>query len=80
MKNKKGIEQKMKVVLYSTHCPKCNVLTKKLINSGIEYSEINDISIMQEKGYMTVPILEVDDKSMDFAEANNWINNITKGV
>ena len=66
----------MKIVLYSTHCPKCKVLEAKLQKKNISYEEINDINIMQEKGYLSVPILEVDDISMNFAAANNWINGL----
>ena len=65
----------MSVVLYSTHCPRCNVLEKKLQQKNIVYEEINDVEIMKEKGYLTVPILEVDGKSMDFKTANDWINS-----
>lgn len=64
-----------KVVLYSTGCPRCNVLKKKLQQKDIEYTEINDISIMESKGYLSVPVLEVDNISMNFKEANEWINN-----
>lgn len=65
----------MKITLYSTHCPKCNVLEKKLKMRNLEYEEVNDVEIMREKGYLTVPILEVDGKSMDYKKANDWINN-----
>lgn len=65
----------MKVVLYSTHCPKCNVLEKKLQQKNIQYEEVNDIDIMTEKGYLSVPILEVDGTSMNFKEASDWVNN-----
>ena len=64
----------MEITLYSTHCPRCNVLEKKLQQKNISYEEINDVEIMKEKGYLTVPILEVDGKSMDFKAANDWIN------
>ena len=66
----------MKVLLYSTHCPRCDVLEKKLQQKKIDYKEINDVEIMKEKGYLTVPILEVDGKSMDFKAANDWINSL----
>ena len=66
----------MKIVLFSTHCPKCNVLEKKLKTKNIEYEEINDVEIMKEKGYLTVPILEVDGESMDFKKASDWINTL----
>ena len=48
-------------------------MKKKLDNAKIEYSIVTDINIMQEKGFMSVPILEVGDKCMTFIEANNWI-------
>ena len=66
----------MNIVLYSTHCPRCVVLEKKLKQKGIDYNEVNDISIMEEKGFLSVPILEVDGKIMDFKEANDWINKL----
>jgi len=63
----------MEVILYSTHCPKCNVLEKKLQNAGINYVEVNDVDIMVSKGLLSVPNLEVDGKMMDFVQATNWI-------
>ena len=65
----------MTVVLYSTHCPKCSVLEKKLKKKNILYKEVNDIESMKEKGYLTVPVLEVDDISMDFKATCDWIND-----
>ena len=65
----------MKIILYSTHCPKCEVLEKKLKVKNIEYEEVNDVGIMLNKGYTNVPVLEIDGKSMDFKTANDWINN-----
>ena len=70
----------MKIILYSTHCPRCNVLEKKLTQAGISF-ELNtdfDVKAMREKGFMTAPILQVDDEFMDFTKANNWINNYNK--
>ena len=72
----KGGEKMEKLVLYSTGCPRCNVLKKKLQQKNIQYEEINDISIMEEKGYLSVPVLEVNDTSMDFKAANDWINSL----
>ena len=66
----------MKVFLYSTHCPRCNVLEKKLQQKNISYEEINDVEIMEKKGYLSVPVLEVDDKSMNFKQAVDWINTL----
>lgn len=64
----------MNIKLYSTHCPKCIVLEKKLQQKGITFEEINDIDVMVEKGFMQAPMLEVDGVVMDFKQANDWIN------
>ena len=65
----------MDVKLYSTHCPKCILLEKKLNQKNISFEEINDIDVMAEKGFMQAPMLEVDGEVMDFKQANDWINN-----
>ena len=64
----------MNIILYSTGCPKCKVIETKLKQKGVEYTIISDIEVMTQKGFMTVPILEVDDVVMDFVTANKWIN------
>lgn len=66
----------MKIVLYSTGCPRCNVLKTKLKNKNISFEEINDEELMIGKGFDSVPILEVDEKPYDFKEAVEWINKI----
>lgn len=66
----------MSVVLYSTHCPKCEILATKLKSKDVDYEEVNDTDIMLSKGFMQLPMLEVDGKLMNFVEANNWINNL----
>ncbi len=65
----------MNVILYSTHCPMCNVLEQKLKSVPIEFTEENDIDVMVKKGFMSAPILEVDGKCMNFAEAVKWVND-----
>lgn len=66
----------MNIVLFSTHCPKCCVLEKKLQQKNIVYEEVNDVEIMKEKGYLTVPVLEVDGTSMNFKEAFNYVDSL----
>ena len=62
------------ITLYTTHCPKCIVLEKKLKTKNIDYIENTDTELMLSKGFQTTPMLEVDGKVMDFKDANNWIN------
>lgn len=66
------------IKLYTTHCPKCKILKKKLDELNIEYDIIEDVDIMLELGMSQVPILEIDEVKMDFTEANNWVNKQKK--
>lgn len=61
-------------ILYTTYCPKCNILKKKLKEKNIEFQENTNQQEMINMGLMSVPYLKVDDKLMDFIEANEWIN------
>ena len=63
----------MVVILYSTNCPRCMVLEKKLNNAGINYSINDNVEEMLALGFMEAPILMVDGKAMNFKEANDWI-------
>lgn len=62
-----------KVILYTTHCPKCRVLETKLRQAHVEYEIIEDENVMLDKGFMEAPKLEVDDTVMDFSGAINWL-------
>ena len=63
------------VVLYSTGCPNCIVLEKKMVREGIDFSLSNDIDKLIEKGYQSAPILEVDGNFMEYKQAIDWIKN-----
>ena len=66
----------MNVVLYSTGCPKCNILKKKLADAQIDYTVIEDIDVMLSKGLKDVPWLEVDGVLMNFIDSSKWINEV----
>lgn len=63
------------VKLYSTGCPRCVVLKKKLQQKGIPYEEENDKDLMVSLGFKEVPILDVDGVVFEFTEAVHWINS-----
>lgn len=63
------------IKLYTTHCPKCKVIEKKLTQKNIQYIEVTDVDEMQRLGFKSVPILEVDGKIMNMTDANRWIMN-----
>ena len=54
------------ITLYSTHCPRCCIIEKKLKSKGIEFELFDDEDAMLEKGFKEVPKLEVDGVLMDF--------------
>lgn len=65
----------MRIILYSTGCPRCKVLKKKLAEKNINYSEINSVDDMIALGIKEVPVLSVNEKLMDFKQAIDWVNN-----
>ena len=62
------------IIMYSTHCPKCLILEKKLNEAGIDYRVCENQEIMKKKGFDFMPVLEVDEKVMNYAEAVKWVN------
>lgn len=65
----------MKIILYSTGCPKCKILESKLNAKNIQYDKNTDTDEMIRLGFQTVPKLKVDDEILDFGESVKWINN-----
>ena len=63
------------VVLYTTGCPQCRVLEKKLDESGIKYNVVTDVDEMIKMGFNTAPILKVDSEVMNSQQAFNWLLN-----
>lgn len=64
------------MILYSTGCPKCNVLKKKLDDKNIQYEICTDTDKMQELEIQTVPMLQVDDSFMNFEMAVKFVNSL----
>lgn len=65
----------MTVKLYSTGCSKCIVLEKKLEQASIPYEKISDFDKkeLMTKGFLSMPVLVVDDQWMDFKQAVDWV-------
>lgn len=74
------IENNDGIVLYTTHCPKCIVLEKKLIDKEIDFKMIDDtskvIAFGSSVGILSAPILVVDGDVKDFSNAIKWINSL----
>ena len=65
----------MNVVMYSTGCPKCKILKKKLDEKKVVYEEETDVEKMKSKGINRVPVLEVEGKLFSYSEAVKLIND-----
>ncbi len=62
-----------KIILYSTDCPKCKVLTKKLEEKGIEYDIEKSVDKMIALDITEVPMLLVNGTLMSFRDACIWV-------
>lgn len=61
------------ITLYSTNCPQCIVLERKLNSLPINFQISYDINKIAELGFMQAPILQVDNQYLNFSEAIKWI-------
>ena len=59
----------IKITLFTTNCPKCKILKQKLDQKNITYDMCEDVNIMQSKGIMSAPMLEIDGQMKNFNEA-----------
>lgn len=58
----------------TTTCPKCRILKIKLAEKGIDYDECMDEEEMHRLDIMSVPVLSVDGRLLDFTEAIKYIS------
>ena len=63
------------LTLFTTGCPKCIILKKKLEQKEIAYEENTNVDEMRQLGINEVPVLTVNGDLLSFKEANKWINS-----
>ena len=68
----------MNITLYTTHCPQCKVLTKKLDMANIKYDVVDDKEEFVKRGFKSAPILVVDEQVLKFADAIRWVGEQNK--
>ena len=62
------------IKFYSTNCPRCRILQKKLEEKNISYELNTDIQEMLDMGLVNAPALKTEEgKILDFGEAIKWI-------
>ena len=67
------------ITLYSTGCPKCKVIKKKLELSGREFKVVEDtdevVKFAEEHNIRELPLLELEDGTvLNFVESNKYLN------
>ena len=69
----------MNLKFYTTHCPMCSILQKKLDNAGLQYEICEDTQKMLDLGFTSMPMLEIDNcNTLSFKQACDWINDYVK--
>ena len=65
-------------ILYTTHCPRCEVLKKKLEQSNIAFVEETDLNKMLDLNIKAAPMLQLEgDKTLlDFSAALKWLKDL----
>lgn len=66
----------MEVIFYTTHCPQCNILAKKLEQKNIQYTTVDDVETMKELGITSVPVLSLGGVLMNFRNAVDFVNSL----
>ena len=62
------------VIFYTTGCPKCAILKKKLDAAQIPYETNDDVNEMQAQGMTEAPALSVDGELLNFGDSVRWVN------
>ena len=66
----------MNIILYSTGCPMCSVLEKKMKAKKIAYEVCSDTAEMIEMGFSRVPVLKIWNVIFYFEDAVKYINSL----
>lgn len=64
------------ITLFTTGCPKCTTLKAELDKKGLKYITETDIDVMMKLGFREVPVLKVDDKTMNYTQSVEWLKNM----
>jgi len=62
------------LTLFTTNCPKCKILEKKMNDKKINFKLETDVTELIDMGFTTAPVLKIDNDYLDFGEAIKWVN------
>lgn len=61
------------MVLYTTHCSRCRVLEAALKNKNIPYEVCEDVDVMENLGFTSAPVLEVNGEYLPYDAAMKYV-------
>lgn len=64
------------VIFYTTHCPQCRVLERKLQETGIEYTECDNVDKMLALGLQSAPALGVNGELFNLKQALAYLRGV----
>ncbi len=62
------------ITLYSTGCPNCRALKKKLDAAHIPYTVVGDVDVMLGLGIKSIPVLKVGEELLPFEQAVKYVD------
>ena len=64
-------------LLYTTGCPKCRILEKKLADKNVAFETCSDPNKIRDLGIMSVPVLKCPDgKMLQYFDAVKYVNGL----
>lgn len=66
------------IILYTIHCPACNVLEKKLKSKNISFEIVDDEEILNKLNIVNFPVMSLNGSLLSYREAIEWINLMEK--
>ena len=56
----------MEVILYTIDdCTRCKLVKQMLNKHNVDYTEVHDRGLMEAKGFISAPTIEIDNKIID---------------
>lgn len=67
------------ITLYSSHCPKCDMIEKILKEKGIDFNLVDNESIYlplaDQNGIDSMPFADINGKILDIKDLQEYIKN-----
>lgn len=64
------------LIFYSTDCPRCKILQKKMDDAKLEYTKVTDVDALKDLSITKVPMLSIDGNMCGYADAVKYVNEI----